>query len=45
MSEIKWTDNSPLVDEGINPKACVASFMRELIADKIKRYVEADKER
>lgn len=39
--EIKWTNNSPLLDEGINPKASVASFMYELTANKIKRYVES----
>lgn len=38
--KIKWTDNSPLLDEGINPKASVASFMHELTTSKIKRYVE-----
>lgn len=40
MNEIKWTNNSPLLDEGINPKADAARFILDLAADKIKRYVE-----
>lgn len=40
MKEIKWTNNSPLLDEGINPKASLASFMNELTKNKIKKYVE-----
>jgi len=40
MKEIKWTDNSSLLDEGINPKASLASFMNELTKNKIKKYVE-----
>ena len=40
MNEIQWTNNSPLLDEGINPKASVASFMYELTKNKIKEYIE-----
>ena len=39
MNEIKWTDNSPLLDDDFNLDAF--NFVRELALDKIKRFVEA----
>ena len=41
MKEIKWTDNSPLLDEGINPKADAYRFILDLDADRIRRYVDS----
>lgn len=40
MNEIKWTNNSPLADTGINP--IYYSFtMMKTVGDRIKDYVES----
>ena len=40
MNEIKWTNNSPLADTGINP-IYYSSIMMKTVGDKIKDYVES----
>ena len=40
MKEIKWTNNSPLADIGINP-IYYSSIMMKTVGDKIKDYVES----